>query len=130
MATFFENTTKMVEKTSHIAQIPGDVLARLQQPDKVLEFEISVRMDDGSEKKFRAYRVQHNNALGPYKGGIRYHPDSNLDEVKALASLMTWKTSLMGLPYGGAKGAVAVDPRALSARELEELSRGYVRAIW
>lgn len=113
-----------------IAGLPGDMTARLQSPDRVLEFGILVRMDDGSEKKFPAWRVQHNNVLGPYKGGIRYHPDSNLDEVKALASLMTWKTALVGLPYGGAKGAVRVDPRALSARELEELSRGYVRAIW
>ncbi len=87
-------------------------------------------MDDGSEKIFEGWRVEHNNTLGPYKGGIRFHPESNLDEVKALASLMTWKTSLMGLPFGGAKGAVKVDPRMLSLRELEELSRGYVRAIW
>jgi len=106
-----------------------EMLTRLNTPDRVLEFELPVRMDDGTEKKFFGWRVQHNNALGPYKGGIRFHPDSNLDEVKALASLMTWKTSLMGLPFGGAKGAVAVDPRSLSIRELEELSREYVRAI-
>ncbi|MBI2640615.1 MAG: Glu/Leu/Phe/Val dehydrogenase [Candidatus Sungbacteria bacterium] len=125
MSTFFENTQKLVEEAARIAQVPGDVLARLQKPDKILEFKIQV-----GSKKFQAWRVQHNNALGLYKGGIRFHPDSNLDEVKALASLMTWKTSLMGLPYGGAKGAVKVDARALSAGELEELSRGYVRAIW
>jgi len=123
--SFFENTIKFVEKAARIAQISDDILARLQKPDKILEFEIPV-----AGKKFQAWRVQHNNALGPYKGGIRFHPESNLDEVKALASLMTWKTSLMGLPFGGAKGAVKVDPRALSINELEELSRGYVRAIW
>ncbi len=125
VSTFFENTQKIVNEAASIAQIPGDILARLQKPDKVLEFEILV-----GNKKFTAWRVQHNNALGPYKGGIRFHPESNLDEVKALASLMTWKTSLMGLPFGGAKGAVRVDPKALSERELEELSRGYMRAIW
>ncbi len=130
MSTFFENTQKLVSEAASIAQIEGDILARLKTPDKILEFEIPVKMDDGSEKKFQAWRVQHNNVLGPYKGGIRYHQDSNLDEVKALASLMTWKTSLMGLPFGGGKGAVKVDPRALSMKELEELSRGYVRAIW
>ena len=119
----------LVERAAHVLGLSADILTRLNTPDRVLEFEVAVRMDDGTEKKFTGWRVQHNNALGPYKGGIRFHPDSNLDEVKALASLMTWKTSLMGLPFGGAKGAIAVDPRLLSPRELEELSRGYVRAI-
>lgn len=123
--SFFENTQKLVNKAATIAQVPGDVLVRLQKPDKILEFEIRV-----GNKKFQAWRVQHSNALGPYKGGIRFHPESNLDEVKALASLMTWKTSLMGLAYGGAKGAVKIDPKTLNEGELEELSRGYVRAIW
>lgn len=145
---FLENTEKLINKAAHIAQIPGDVLARLQKPEIILEFEIPVRMDDGTEhpirnstdaqahqisngtRKFQAWRVQHNSVLGPYKGGIRFHPDSNLDEVKALASLMTWKTSLVGIPYGGGKGAVRVDPKKLSKRELEELSRGYVRGLW
>lgn len=124
--SFFQNTQKLVEEAVKIVPTGwDDILAKLQKPDKILEFEITV-----GEKKFQAWRVQHNNALGPYKGGIRFHPESNLDEVQALASLMTWKTSLMGLPFGGAKGAVKVDPRALSPNELEELSRGYVRAIW
>lgn len=129
MPTFFENTKTMVERAGHILGLSKDVMVRLNTPNQILEFEIVLRMDDGTEKKFQGWRVQHNNALGPYKGGIRFHQDSNLDEVKALASLMTWKTSLMGIPYGGAKGAVAVDPRALSTRELEELSRAYVRVI-
>lgn len=129
MSTFFEQTQTLVKRAAGVLGLSDVMLARLNTPNRVLEFEVSVRMDDGTEKKFQGWRVQHNNALGPYKGGIRFHPDSNLDEVKALASLMTWKTSLMGLPFGGAKGAVAVDPRSLSGRELEELSRGYVRAI-
>ncbi|MBI2053332.1 MAG: Glu/Leu/Phe/Val dehydrogenase [Candidatus Sungbacteria bacterium] len=127
---FLDTVAQFTEDAARAARISDDVLARLKTLDRVLEFEIPVRMDDGSEKKFSAWRVQHNNALGPYKGGIRYHHASNLDEVKALASLMTWKTSVVGLPYGGAKGAIAVDPRILSLRELEELSRGYVRGIW
>ena len=119
----------LVDRAANVLGLSQEVIQRLNTPDQIFEFEIAIRMDDGAEKKFSAWRVQHNNALGPYKGGIRFHPDSNLDEVKALASLMTWKTSLMGLPFGGAKGAIAVDPRALSPRELEELSRGYARAI-
>ncbi|KKU06416.1 MAG: Glutamate dehydrogenase [Parcubacteria group bacterium GW2011_GWA2_45_30] len=126
MSSFFENTQKFIEDAVRITHISGDILTRLEKPDKVLEFEIST----GSGQKLQAWRVQHNNTLGPYKGGIRYHPDSNLDEVKALASLMTLKTSLAELPFGGAKGAVKVDPRKLSSQELEELSRAYIRAIW
>lgn len=129
MPTFFEQTQTLVKHAASVLGLSDAMLTRLNTPNRVLEFELAVHMDDGTEKRFPAWRVQHNNALGPYKGGIRFHPDSNLDEVKALASLMTWKTSLMGLPFGGAKGAVAVDPRSLSPRELEELSRGYVRAI-
>jgi glutamate dehydrogenase/leucine dehydrogenase len=128
--TFLENTQKFVAASAETAHISGDILARLRNPDHIFEFEIPVKMDDGTEQKFQAWRVQHNNALGPYKGGIRFHPDANLDEVKALAFLMTLKTSLVGLPLGGAKGAVRVHPNALSVREVEELSRGYVRAIW
>lgn len=126
MPAFLENVEKFMNEAAYIVPTGrDDILARLEKPDRVLEFEIPV-----GDKKFPAWRVQHNNALGPYKGGIRFHPESNLDEVKALASLMTLKTSLMGLPFGGAKGAVRVDPKKLSERELEELSRGYVRAIW
>ncbi|MDP3779079.1 MAG: Glu/Leu/Phe/Val dehydrogenase [bacterium] len=129
MSTFFEHTTMLVDRAASVLNLSPEMKTKLGTPDRILTFEIPIKMDDGTEKKFAGWRVQHNNALGPYKGGIRFHPDSNLDEVKALASLMTWKTSLMGIPYGGAKGAVAVDPRSLSPRELEELSRGYVRAI-
>lgn len=125
MPSFFENIQKYIEDAARIVCISGDVLGRLEKPDKILDFEISV-----GGRKFSAWRVQHSNVLGPYKGGIRYHQDSNLDEVKALASLMTLKTSLAGIPFGGAKGAVKVDPRKLNIKDLEELSRGYVRAIW
>lgn len=130
MSSFLENTKKFISEAAGIAHIEDDMLARLEKPDQVLEFEIPVKKADATEEKFQGWRVQHNSALGPYKGGIRFHPDSNLDEVQALASLMTWKTSLMDLPFGGGKGAVRVDPKKLSRVELEALSRGYVRALW
>src|SRR3989344_2048482 len=130
MSAFLQSTEELIDAAAVVARMPQGVLARLKRPDHVWEFEIPVRMDDGTEKKFFGWRVQHNNKLGPYKGGIRFHPDSNLDEVKALASLMTWKTSVVNLPFGGGKGAVKADTHALSKQELEQLARGYVRAIW
>ncbi len=100
----------------------------LNRPQRALSFSIPVRMDDGSVRVFNAYRVQYNNALGPTKGGIRYHQDVDFEEVKTLAFLMTLKTSLAGIPFGGAKGGIQVDPRELSFGELERLTRGFVRA--
>jgi glutamate dehydrogenase len=101
----------------------------LSVPQRVLEVKIPVRMDNGKTKIFTGYRVQHNDAPGPVKGGIRFHPDVTKDEVQALAMWMTFKCGVVGLPYGGAKGGVIVDPNELSVRELEDLSRGYVKAI-
>lgn len=129
-ASFLEGTKNNVARAAKELDLGADVLAVLGKPRRVHAFEVAAPQSDGSMKSFKAWRVQHNNALGPYKGGVRYHPDSNSDEVEALASLMTWKTSLVGIPYGGAKGAVAVDPKALSRKELEILSRGYVRALF
>ncbi len=129
MATFFEHTRANVERASLELGIGLDVLATLQKPQQVLSFDLPTPLEDGSTKIFKAWRVQHNNARGPYKGGIRYHPASNLDEVEALASIMTWKTSLVGIPFGGAKGAITVDPKSLSRKDLESVSRSYVRRI-
>ncbi len=98
---------------------------RLTYPDRVVETHSPVRLDNGQVRMFPGYRVQHNNALGPYKGGLRFHPDVDIDEVTALAMLMTWKCALVGLPYGGAKGGITVDPRELSVRELEALTRRF-----
>ena len=98
----------------------------LHQPRRILTFSIPIRMDDGSVKIFSAYRVQYNDALGPTKGGIRFHHEVDLDEVKTLSFLMAVKCSLVGLPLGGAKGGIAVDPRELSMGELERLTRGFV----
>ncbi len=101
----------------------------LKQPMRFLEVSIPVRMDDGSLRVFTGYRSQHNDALGPTKGGLRYHPNVFADEVKALSMWMTFKCSLLGLPYGGGKGAVACNPKEMSRGELERLSRGFIRAV-
>lgn len=97
----------------------------LSEHDHIHKTELEINMDDGGARKFQAYRVQHNNAKGPYKGGIRFHEDVTEDEVKALSMWMTWKCSVVGLPYGGGKGGVVVDPKELSESELERLSRAY-----
>ncbi len=101
----------------------------LKQPLRFLEVAVPVEMDDGSVKVFQGYRSQHNDAVGPCKGGIRFHPNVNADEVKALSMWMTFKCAILGLPYGGGKGGVACNPKELSTRELERLSRSYIRAI-
>lgn len=101
----------------------------LKEPMRFLEVSIPVRMDDNSIKIFKGYRAQHNDASGPTKGGIRFHPDVTAEEVSALAGWMSMKCGITGLPYGGAKGGIICDPRHMSMRELETLSRGYVRAV-
>ena len=101
----------------------------LREPLREFHFSIPVRLDDGRVETFRAFRVQYNDARGPGKGGIRFHPDETIDTVRALAAWMTWKTAVADLPLGGAKGGVVCDPRRLSPRELEAVSRGYMRGI-
>ncbi|MFC0214887.1 Glu/Leu/Phe/Val dehydrogenase [Paenibacillus chartarius] len=101
----------------------------LKEPLRLLTVRIPVRMDDGKVKVFTGYRAQHNDAVGPTKGGVRFHPDVNEDEVKALSMWMSLKCGIVDLPYGGGKGGIICDPRQMSFRELERLSRGYVRAI-
>jgi glutamate dehydrogenase (NAD(P)+) len=94
-----------------------------------IRVQVPVRLADGSVRTVYGYRVQHNGARGPYKGGVRYHQDADLDEVRALASLMTWKTALADVPFGGAKGGVQVDPGTLSDTELERLTRRYLSQV-
>ena len=101
----------------------------LNVPDRELMVEVPLRKDDGKIESFRGYRVQHNNSRGPFKGGIRYHEEVDLDEVRSLAALMTWKTALVDIPYGGGKGGISVNPSTLSELELERLSRRFFRAI-
>lgn len=96
---------------------------------RIFEFDIPVKMDSGEEKTFKGFRVQYNDARGPCKGGIRYHPDETIDTVKALAAWMTWKTAVVGIPYGGGKGGIICNPKEMSQGEIERLSRGFMRAI-
>ncbi|WP_042145721.1 Glu/Leu/Phe/Val dehydrogenase [Paucisalibacillus sp. EB02] len=108
---------------------PDEVYELLKEPLRMMTVRIPVRMDDGSTKIFTGYRAQHNDAVGPTKGGIRFHPDVTENEVKALSIWMSLKAGIVDLPYGGGKGGIICDPREMSFRELEALSRGYVRAI-
>jgi glutamate dehydrogenase len=108
---------------------PKEVFELLKEPLRMLTVKIPVRMDDGSTQIFTGYRAQHNDAVGPTKGGIRFHPTITENEVKALSIWMSLKCGIVDLPYGGAKGGIVCDPRNMSFRELERLSRGYVRAI-
>lgn len=101
----------------------------LSSPQKILKSEVSFKRDSGKTEKLHSYRVQYNNARGPYKGGIRYHPAADLEEVKALAALMAIKTAVVNIPFGGAKGGIQVSPKELSSAELERLSRTYIREI-
>ncbi|MCA9719410.1 MAG: glutamate dehydrogenase [Myxococcales bacterium] len=101
----------------------------LMTPSRELRVELPIPMDDGSIGNFIGYRVQHDNSRGPFKGGLRYHHEVNTDEVRSLASLMTWKTALVGVPFGGAKGGIECDPRTMSSGELERLTRRFVDAI-
>jgi len=129
MAGAFQNYLALIEKTSRILKLTSFVKERLSVPDKVIEVNLPLRLDNGKVRIFKGWRVQFNNNLGPYKGGIRFHPKVNLGEVKALSAWMAIKGAVAGLPFGGGKGGVKVDPRKLSERELEKLSRAYVRAI-
>ncbi len=126
----FQNAMRQLNSAAKIIGLKPKDLATLKKPKKVLQYQIPVVMDNGKIKKFQAFRVQYNNTRGPYKGGIRFHPKVSLDEVKALAFWMTIKTAVVGIPFGGSKGGVIVDPHQLSLAELEKLSRGYIRAFY
>ena len=115
---FFDQAARRLELSEGCRQL-------LKRPWRELQVQVPVRMDNGELRVFTGYRVQHNGARGPYKGGVRYHPNADLDEVRALASLMTWKTALVNIPFGGAKGGVQCDPGALSQDELNRLTRRY-----
>jgi len=122
-------TIGSILQAAELVQLPRRVKLILAQPKNEVMVHFPARMDTGHYRLFKGYRVQHSNVLGPYKGGIRYHSDVSLDHVKALAALMTIKCALAGLPYGGAKGAVKVDPRALSQDELMRLTRRFTSAL-
>jgi glutamate dehydrogenase/leucine dehydrogenase len=126
----FEGALKQLEKMKKMINLEDNIYEQLKSPHKFLEVSIPVKMDDGKIRVFRGFRSQFNNARGPYKGGIRFHPGVNESEVKALSMWMTWKCAVVGIPLGGGKGGVIVNPKELTAGELERLSRGYIRAIY
>ena len=125
----FENAMKQLDKVAKIKNFSEEFITRLRQPDRDIRISIPVKMDNGSTKIFEGYRVEYNNALGPYKGGIRYHQDTEINEVKALAFWMALKCAVAGIPMGGGKGGITVNPKELSKGELERLSRGWVRKL-
>ena len=127
----FDRFTATVEAAASIAGITDpSVVERIKTPERIHQVSIPLVRDDGRRELFTGFRVQHNSARGPYKGGIRYHPNVCLDEVKALAGWMSVKTAVVDIPLGGGKGGIPVDPRKLSARELEALTRAYTERIW
>jgi glutamate dehydrogenase/leucine dehydrogenase len=125
----FTNATRQLENAAKLIDLDKNVLEILRNPKRVLEVSIPVKMDSGEIKVFKGFRVQYNDALGPFKGGVRFHPKVNLSEVKALAAWMTWKCAVVGIPFGGGKGGIIVDPKKLSLAELERLSRGYIQTL-
>ncbi|MGC9209951.1 MAG: Glu/Leu/Phe/Val family dehydrogenase [Acidilobus sp.] len=125
----YEEAKKQLQVTVSILGLSKEVYDYLATPERIIQVKIPVLMRDGSVKVFIGWRVQHNSALGPYKGGVRYSPETTLSEVMALAMWMTWKNALAGLPYGGAKGGIQVDPFQLNQFELMQLSKNYFSAI-
>ncbi|WP_141502233.1 Glu/Leu/Phe/Val family dehydrogenase [Paenibacillus luteus] len=125
----YQIAQQQIDTAAAHLQLPEHVTQILKQPKRVLSVNFPVRMDDGSVRVFEGYRSQHNDAIGPTKGGIRFHPDVTLDEVKALSMWMSFKCGVVGLPYGGGKGGVICDPHLLSKGELERVSRAFMEAI-
>ncbi len=129
MAALLTDASRRLEKATQYVPISADATERLKFPKASLKVAIPVRMDDGCLRVFEGYRVRYDDTRGPTKGGIRFHPNVSLDEVQSLAFWMTFKCAAVNLPFGGAKGGITLDPKALSKFELERLSRGYIDAI-
>ncbi len=125
----FKSAQQQLDKAAALMGLDSTVHARLKMPKREIHFSVPVRMDDGNVRVFEAYRVQYDNSRGPNKGGIRFHPDTDINEVKALAFWMTFKCATVGIPLGGGKGGVTVDSKKLSERELERLARGFIRGL-
>ena len=119
----FNNAMEQLKKSAELINLEVSVWERLKKPENILQVSLPVKMDSGELKVFEGYRVQYNNSRGPYKGGLRFHPKTDLNEVKALAFWMAIKCAVVGIPYGGAKGGITVDPKKLSVGELERLTR-------
>ena len=126
---FFKVVQDYLEKASKVISIEPFVSTILSQPKNEIIVNFPVRMDNGEVRLFKGYRVQHNNLLGPFKGGMRFHPTVTLDDVKALAAMMTWKSALMRLPFGGGKGGIKFDPKSVSQHELQKITRRFTHAL-
>ncbi|HNZ86965.1 MAG TPA: Glu/Leu/Phe/Val dehydrogenase [Methanofastidiosum sp.] len=126
----FENVLKQLDKVNKVLKLDEGIYEALKKPKRFLEVTIPVTMDNGSVKVFTGYRCHYNDARGPTKGGIRYHWNVSIPEVKALAAWMTWKCAVVDIPYGGGKGGIICNPKEMSDRELERLSRGFIAAIY
>lgn len=129
MNSDFNSVLEQYTKAARLLDLPQATLDLLAMPNRELIVDIPLQRDDGSFERVVGYRVQHNNARGPYKGGVRYHYEVDIDEVRCLSSLMTWKTALIDVPYGGAKGGVCIDVKKYSQRELEQVSRKFFHGI-
>src|SRR3989304_690091 len=125
----FRVAQQQIFEAAKLLNLDEATIKLLTSPQKEFNFSLHVKMDSGKTEIFQGYRIQYNYARGPAKGGIRFHPDETVDTIRALASWMTWKTAVVDLPLGGGKGGVVCDPKAMSQRELENLSRAYVRAV-
>lgn len=125
----FKSALEQLKTAAEAINLDAGVWEILKKPQRIIELSLPLKKDDGTVEVFEAYRVQYNNARGPFKGGIRFHPQANLDEVKALAFWMTIKCAVADLPYGGGKGGIKLDPKTLSEHELEHLTRSYTRAL-
>lgn len=130
MSSLFNDTLENLKKVAEIAKISKKTIEVLSRPNNTFQFSISLMKDSGEEEKVFAYRIQHNNLRGPFKGGIRFHPQVDLEEMKALSLWMSLKCAVVNIPFGGAKGGVAIDPKKLSDQELERLTRAYTQAIY
>ena len=126
---FFKVVQNYLEEAAKVAEVTPYISTILSQPKNEIIVNFPVKMDDGSIRLFKGYRIQHNNLLGPYKGGIRYHESVTLDDVKALAAMMTWKCALMNLPLGGGKGGIKFNPSQVSRDELQRITRRFIHAL-
>ncbi len=129
-SNLFEMAQAQLDEVAALIDLDPGIHAVLREPMREMHMSIPVKMDDGQTKVFKGFRVQHNNARGPCKGGIRFHPQETIDVVRALAAWMTWKCAVVDIPLGGGKGGVICNPKKMSTNELERLSRGYIDTIW
>ncbi|MCA8940323.1 MAG: hypothetical protein KDB07_10965, partial [Planctomycetes bacterium] len=127
--TPFENVNMQFDLSAERLGLDENYAELLKRPFRELVVGVTMKDRDGRLRSYTGYRIQHNNARGPFKGGLRYHPEVNLEEVRALASLMTWKCSLINVPFGGGKGGVTIDPSKFNATELQEVTRAFTRQI-